>query len=40
MVVCFLVDLRDLPAFLPLITWERMMRRSDLDGHFTAPVAP
>jgi len=26
---CFLVDLRCLPAFLPCVTWERMMRLSD-----------
>lgn len=27
-VVCFLVERRGLPAFLPFITWERIMRRS------------
>lgn len=31
-VVGLLVDWRGLPAFLPLITWERMMRRSESDG--------
>ena len=37
-IFCFLVDWRGLPAFLPLITCERMMRRSDLDGPF--PIVP
>ena len=38
MVVGFLFERRGLPTFLPFMTWERMMRLSDLDG--PVPIAP